>query len=96
VVRSSYLLSLLLLAGCSVAEPPASTGGTDAPPGVCGRRLVRVRPDDTTTHVSLVAAQGRGWWSSSRPDGRGGPGAARGRGGGAGPRMSERLGAEGG
>jgi len=58
-VRSAYLLSLsLLTAACSVAEPPASTGGTDAALGVCGRGLVVVATDYQSTNVSLVDTHG--------------------------------------
>jgi hypothetical protein len=52
------LLFGALLAGCNAPEPPPGTGGTDVPPGACGRGLVVVETDYQSTNVSLVGVDG--------------------------------------
>ena len=56
--RWSGILLVALVSGCGAPEPPASTGGTQAPPGACGRGLVVVSTDYLSTNVSLVGIDG--------------------------------------
>lgn len=52
-------LPLCGLIACNVAEPPGPTGGTDLPPGACGRGVVVVNTDYQSTNVSLVSVDGQ-------------------------------------
>lgn len=58
--RSALLLALgsALLMGCNAPEPPEPTGGTDVPPGPCGRGLSVVCSDYQSTNVALVGLEG--------------------------------------
>ncbi|MBW2524743.1 MAG: hypothetical protein JRI23_11230 [Deltaproteobacteria bacterium] len=59
-LRPRPLAALLALAaGCNAPEPPASTGGTDVPPGACGRGTAVVGTDYQSTNVSLVGVEGQ-------------------------------------
>ncbi|PIE06002.1 MAG: hypothetical protein CSA75_01795, partial [Sorangium cellulosum] len=52
------MLMLCLSVGCSVDDPPATTGGTDLQSGTCGRGVVVVNTDYQSTNVSLVSLTG--------------------------------------
>jgi hypothetical protein len=50
----------VFLFGCGAPEPPASSGGTNEPPGECGRGMVVVHHDNSqSTNVALLAFDGR-------------------------------------
>jgi hypothetical protein len=55
------LLFALLVSACGAPEPPQSSGGTDEPPGPCGRGIVVIGSGESygSTNVSLVAFDGR-------------------------------------
>ena len=50
--------ALAWLAGCNAPDPPPTTGGTDLPPGACGRGAVVIGSDYQSTNVSLVGVEG--------------------------------------
>lgn len=50
--------ALVAASGCNAPDPPGPTGGTDTPPGECGRGLVVVQSDYQSTNVSLIGLDG--------------------------------------
>ncbi|APR74925.1 Hypothetical protein A7982_00271 [Minicystis rosea] len=58
----SFASALLLgagLVGCGAPTPPGNTGGTDVPPGACGRGVVTFSSDYQSTNTSLVDWEGK-------------------------------------